>query len=87
MADSFGYIGDSPEFSARKLVAITPSNDNDLAYVTKALFVGVGGTITLIAVDDTASIQLTVPTGAIIPVRAKRVLATGTAATGIVGMY
>lgn len=87
MADKFQNQGDSVDLQARKLLAITPHNDNDLANVPKALFIGVGGTIAIIAVDDTASVSLTVAAGTLLPIRVKRVLVTGTTATGIVGLF
>lgn len=85
--DSFKNLSDSPDFSARKLVAVTPHNSNDLAYTTKALFIGTGGNIVVLAEDDTVAVTLKVTDGQILPVRAKRVLETNTTATGIVGMY
>lgn len=85
--DSFKNLSDSPDFSARKLVEVTPHNSNDLAYTTKALFIGTGGNIVVLAEDDTVAVTLKVTDGQILPVRAKRVLATNTTATGIVGMY
>ena len=87
MMDSFKNLSDSPDFSARKLVAVTPHNSNDLAYTTKALFIGTGGNIVVLAEDDTVAVTLKVTDGQILPVRAKRVLETNTTATGIVGMY
>ena len=85
--DSFKNLSDSPDFSARKLVAVTPHNSNDLAYTTKALFIGTGGNIVVLAEDDTVAVTLKVTDGQILPVRAKRVLETNTTATDIVGMY
>jgi len=85
MLDSFGQIGDSPEFSARNLFAITPGAA-DLDRVTKAVYIGTGGNIELQAIGDTASVIMKVSDGQIIPVRARKVIATGTTATGIVGM-
>ena len=86
MADHFQNLADAPDFQARLLVAITPHDTNDLAYVTKAVYIGTGGTISIIAADDTAAVSLTVQDGAVLPIRAKRIRATGTTATGIVGM-
>lgn len=85
--DSFKNLSDSPDFSARKLVTVTPHNSNDLAYTTKALFIGTGGNIVVLAEDDTVAVTLKVTDGQILPVRARRVLETNTTATGIVGMY
>jgi len=87
MADKFQNQSDNVDLQARKLLAITPNNDNDLVDVPKALYIGVGGTLAVIAVDNTTSVSLTVQAGALLPIRVKRVLASGTSATGIVGLF
>lgn len=87
MPDKFLYSSDSVAAPARKLVAVTPNDGADLADVPKALYIGAAGTLALIAADDTASVSLTVAAGAVLPIRAKRVLATGTTATDIVALY
>jgi hypothetical protein len=85
MSDRFPE--DSVFTQARRVRAVTPNNDADLTDgVCKALLIGVGGTISLIAADDTDAVTLTVEAG-ILPVRAKRVRATGTTATSIVALY
>ena len=85
--DSFGQTSDSPEFSARRLVAIVPHDVNDLAYVTKGLLIGTGGNISVLAVDDITPVLIKVSDGQTLPIRAKRVLVTGTTATNIVGLF
>lgn len=73
--------------SARTLRAVTPNDTNDLPLgVCKALHIGAGGTIAVIAADDSSSVTLTVQEG-VLPVRVKRVLATGTTASSIVALY
>lgn len=84
--DTQAQRGDAAELPAKRLRAITPHDTNELDFVPKALYVGVGGTISIIAQEDTAAVSLTVTSGAIIPVRAKIVRATGTTATGIIAM-
>lgn len=71
---------------ARQLRAVTPADGSDLPMPCRALWVGVGGDVTLIAVGDTEAVTLTVFAG-LLPVRTKRVLSTGTDATSIVAMY
>ena len=85
--DSFGQTSDSPEFSARRLVAIVPHDVNDLAYVTKGLLIGTGGNISVLAVDDITPVLIKVSDGQTLPIRAKRVLVTDTTATNIVGLF
>lgn len=67
---------------------ITPHDTNDIAVVTRSVFVGVGGDVTLMAQNDTvARLHKNVPSGSILPGRVKRVMATGTTATNLVAWY
>ena len=84
--DKQAQRGDTTDFPAKSLRAVTPHDTNELEYVAKALFIGTGGTLSLIAQEDTAAVSLTVVAGQIVPVRAKIVRATGTTATGIVAL-
>lgn len=75
-----------------RAVAVTPSDTTDLAEVTRALNVhkGTGGSTTDLAVimaGDSSAITLTFAVGTTIPIRVRRVLATGTDATRIVALY
>lgn len=73
--------------SARKAIAVTPSDTVDLATVPRGgLFIGVDGDIAVIMADDTASVVFKNVSG-FIPLMVKRVLATGTTATSIVALY
>jgi len=66
---------------------ITPDDDNDLAKVTRGLMVAVGGDVTVVFKGGgTVTLPELVP-GVIYPIRAARVLAAGTDASGIVGLY
>ena len=79
--------GDTVDFPATRLRAVTPSDSVDLDYIPKALYVGTGGNVSIIALEDSAAVTLTnVAAGTIIPIRAKFVRATGTTASGIVAM-
>ena len=59
----------------------------DLAHVTRALYVGGGGDVAVRLQDGTEITLANVPTGTLIPIRVIRVLATGTSATQIVGLW
>lgn len=72
-------------FPAYKLTAVTPSDATTLVGV-RALWVGGAGTISVIAVNDTAAVTLSVPAGTLLPIFAKKVMAA-TTATLIVAMY
>lgn len=86
MSDNFYKVGDMPDYSAKKLFAITPSNTELLPLVTKAIYVGTGGTIAIMAQNDSVAVTLTVADGAMLPIRAKAIMATGTSASNIVGL-
>ena len=66
--------------------AITPDDVTDLAVPVRGLYVGTGGDV---VIDDLVGNTVTfvgVPGGAILPIGAKRVRATGTTAANIVGL-
>lgn len=73
---------------ASKLEAITPNDSTDLtAKKFRALFVGTGGNVQVLAVGDTSPVLLKgVANGQVIPVSVKRVYSTNTTAADIVGL-
>ena len=73
-------------FPAFRLTAVTPSDTTELTGV-RALWIGGTGTIAVMAVNDTAAVSFTVPSGTMLPIFAKKVMATGTSATNIVALY
>lgn len=67
--------------------AITPHDSNELARDVKAIYVGVTGNITLRTRQGGADVLFSnVLAGSILPVRAAYVRATGTTASGLVGL-
>lgn len=72
-----------------KLVEITPNDLADIAETPRALFINVGGSLNVIAADneDSEACNLVVTNAFILPGRIRRVLATGTTASGIFGLY
>lgn len=86
-ADKFSDV-DSVMASARKAIAITPHDTNELANVTKAIWVGGAGNIVVILEDDSAAVTLVgVAAGTLLPLRAKIVKSTSTTATSLVALY
>jgi len=74
-----------------RAAAITPDTDNDLATNTRAVYVGGAGNLIVHMAADaagspTAVTFTAVPAGTLLPIRVRRVLATGTA-TAIVGIW
>lgn len=66
---------------------ITPDNGTDLATMPRALMVGGAGDAAVICKDGSSITLPALAPGAIYPVRVARVLATGTTATDIKGLY
>ncbi|MCF7702206.1 hypothetical protein GLR48_23630 [Loktanella sp. M215] len=64
--------------------AVSPSDANDLVKVTRALHLGGAGNLRVIMADGT-TVTFTAMAAGWHPVRVRRVLATGTTATAIVG--
>lgn len=88
MADGYQTFSANPASPARRVVAVTPHDDNDLADVAKALYVGGAGDVSLIAAGDSVAVVFAaVPAGSILPVQTRRVLDTNTDATSIVALY
>lgn len=67
--------------------AINADDDNDITYPIRALYVGTGGDLVVILQDDTTEVTFAnVLGGSCLPIQVKRVMATGTAASDLVGL-
>lgn len=81
MADLYATHVPGLESPAQKAFSITPDDAADLATSTRAIYTGKGGTLVCILVDDGSSVTLSsLPAGQVLPLRVRRVLATGTTA-------
>lgn len=88
MGDNFESYDAGLDSPAEHAAAVTPNDSADLATTSRALYVGTGGDVAVILADDSAAVTLvSVPAGSVLPVRAKRVMDTGTSATNIVAMW
>lgn len=72
---------------ADNIFLITPNNDSDLGQLTRGIAFAAAGTL---RVTTVANEDVTIPDGALAagiihPIRVRKVWATGTSATGIVG--
>lgn len=85
MSDSYATFTPGLESPASIAFAIIPSDSTDMAKATRALNVAQSGMVRVKTVGGTTA-DLFVAAGIAFPVRAERVLATGTTATGIVGL-
>jgi len=69
---------------ATKAIAITPNNNNDLAFPIRMLSVGVVGTVSFVGIDGKTYTTGELPVGNY-PVVAKRIRSTGTTAASLTG--
>jgi len=85
--ENSGQAGVSMLFPVKHAFAIAASNDDDLAVVTRGLYLGTAGDVKLTtAGGDTVTFK-GLAAGIIHPIRATRVFATGTTAADILGVY
>ena len=85
--DSYHKFGDGLEAPALEADPVTPDDSNDLVSVTRALYIGGTGNVTVRMKGKTTSVTfVAVPVG-ILPIRVDRVLVSGTTATSIVAMW
>lgn len=72
---------------AASCFAITPTDADDLEQATKAIYVGAGGSLTIRTVASEQDVTFVgVAAGSILPIRAVAIRATGTTASGLVGL-
>jgi len=86
MSDVFARHRSGLESPAAHLAAVTPDDAADLAVASRALNVAGSGSVRLTTTGGSTG-TVYVSAGAAFPVRARRVWATGTTATGIVAMW
>jgi len=68
--------------------AVTPDDSNDLTYMTRALWVGGAGNVTVIMQGGGAAVTFSgVTAGTVLPIRVSRVKSTSTTATLIVALW
>lgn len=86
MPSLFDIAGDSALAPSRAPYAIVPHDTNPLPAVTKAIYVGTGGTVTLRGAAGSADVTYkNVASGSYLEVSASHVRATGTTAADLIG--
>ena len=85
--DNFHHSSDSLISPAQSCFVIVPDDLQDLEQVTKAIFVGQGGDVTVRPLDNVSDVTFrNVAEGAILDIRISAVRASGTTAADIVGL-
>jgi hypothetical protein len=87
MSDNFATYYTELNSPAQDAFVVSPSNSANLTYFSRALYIGGGGNVAITTVKGTNVTFANVAGGSILPVRAQKVLSTGTTATLIVGLY
>lgn len=86
MSDKFEGRARSFDGPANDGFSVTPSDVSTLTDITRAIYVGTAGNISLTLTSGAALTFMNVPSGTILPVRATEVKATGTSATDLIGL-
>lgn len=85
--DSFSSFPITLISPARSATTVAPSDATPLPYVSRAIYVGQGGDLSVTMVDGDQVIFEAVPSGALLSIRASGVNATGTSASGILSLW
>lgn len=72
---------------AEDAAIVTPSDSTDLAVGCRAIYVGGAGDVTGITRGNSTVTFKNLPAGSVLPVGFRRILATGTTATFLLGLY
>lgn len=86
MSDSFVHYRSGLESPAADLAPVSPDDTSDLANASRAINVATSGTVQITTVNNTQG-AVFVAAGIAFPIRARRIWATGTTATGIVALW
>lgn len=87
MSENFQGRADQFSAPARRGFAIAASDAADLPAETRAIYVGTGGDLALVLASGDQITLAGIAGGMLLPVRARRVIATGTTASQLVGLY
>lgn len=86
MTDLFANHAPSLQGPATDAFAITPNDTTNLGQATRALYCGSGGSLSITMLSGATVTFDSLPDGSLLPVRASKVLATGTTASSILGL-
>lgn len=84
--DRFENFPPHQDMPAVDAFEIVPQDDAQLKEVTRALYIGVGGDITVTTARGSKVSFTGLPTGSILPIRASVVWSAGTTAAKVVGL-
>jgi hypothetical protein len=87
MADRFEHLMSGLNSPASDGFAVVPHDSTNFSTAARSIYVGGEGDVVLETVGGTVLTFKAVPAGAVIPMRTRRVNATGTSATFMLGLF
>lgn len=87
MIDEFSKYSRSLVSPPENAAQVAPDDASDISYVTRALYVGQGGDLRVTMLGGETVTFANVPPGTLMPLRVTRILATGTTAAMILGLW
>jgi len=88
ISDPFARTQDSPTSPAEACFAIIPDDVAELPVATKGIYIGGDGDVAIITLNNSAPVTFrNLLAGTVLDVRARAIMATGTTATDMVGLY
>lgn len=73
--------------SAGRAVAVTPADGTDFTNVSRAIYVGGAGDLSVVTLGGDTVTFSAVAAGSLLPIRVRRVRSTGTTATLILNLW
>ena len=85
--DTFSNFAEGMDSPQHDAFAVTPSDTVALPYTTRGLYVGTAGNVAVVMAGGQTVTFVGVPTGTLLPIRVSQVMATGTSALNMLGLY
>ncbi|TMV86888.1 hypothetical protein FGG78_19355 [Thioclava sp. BHET1] len=85
--DSFKDFPVTPTAPFQDAAAVTPDDDGDLPVLPRALYLGTGGDLAVVTAGGQSVTFSALPDGSLLPLRARRIAATGTTAGAILALW
>lgn len=85
--DTYKNMMGGLESPAREAVVVTPNDVSDLGNTTRSIYVGTSGDVAVHMVGDTTVVVFKAVPAGVLPIRADRILATGTTAADLVALW
>jgi len=85
--DTFASFTSSLDAPARSGAALIPSDVTPLPVLTRAVYIGVAGNLSVELADGDVVAFQNLPAGTILPIRVAKARATGTTAGGLVALW